>query len=143
MSQHFFIMVFSYLKHNISFMDVSIPRSKALRGDVLHKNVTGQSESVLCFEVGRKHPSIISHQYLYHVTYQLLFFLTRKSSCLSLVQVNVNFKYYSHPLLTIVFCPPSVLRDLTRVTFDGLSGADEVCDLRSERGETLLSREAL
>lgn len=38
---------------------------------------------------------------------------------------------------------PSFLRDLTRVTLAGLGGADEVCDRRSDRGEMLLSREAL
>lgn len=38
---------------------------------------------------------------------------------------------------------PSFLRDLTRVTLEGLGGADETCEWRSDRGEMLLSREAL
>lgn len=40
-------------------------------------------------------------------------------------------------------CSPSFFRDLTSVTLEGLLGAEEACERRSERGETLLSREAL
>lgn len=43
-----------HLQDNVSFLDVAVSGSQALRGDVLHKDVAGQAQAIFCLQIERQ-----------------------------------------------------------------------------------------